>query len=40
MYLAKLTRLKPKNKKVKDTKDHVKLYLEMTLSFEIVHELM
>jgi hypothetical protein len=40
MYSARLTRPKPENKKVKDTKDHAKLYLELALSFERVHELM
>jgi hypothetical protein len=33
MYSARLTRPKPENKKVKDTKDHARLYLELALSF-------
>jgi hypothetical protein len=40
MYSARLTRPKPENKKVKDTKDHARLYLELALSFRRVHELM
>jgi hypothetical protein len=40
MYSARLTRLKPGNKKVKDTKDHARLYLELALSFGRVQELM
>jgi hypothetical protein len=38
MYSAILTRPKSGNKKVKDTKDHVMLYLELALSFGRVHE--
>jgi hypothetical protein len=40
MYSARLTRPKLGNKKVKYTKDHASLYLELTLSFGRVHELM
>jgi hypothetical protein len=40
MYSARLTHPKPGIKKVKDTKDHARLYLELALSFGRVHELM
>jgi hypothetical protein len=33
VYLARLTHPKLGNKKVKDTKDHAKLYLELALYF-------
>jgi hypothetical protein len=33
MYSASLTRPKPGNKKVKDSKDYAKLYLELALFF-------
>jgi hypothetical protein len=39
MYSARLTRPKPRNKKVKDTKDHAKLYLKPALYFGRVDEL-
>ena len=40
MYSARLTRPKPENKKVKDTKDHARLYLELALYFGRVQRLM
>jgi hypothetical protein len=33
MYSARLTRPTPRNKKVKDSKDYAKLYLELALYF-------
>jgi hypothetical protein len=33
MYLASLTRTKPGNKKLKDSKDYAKLYLGLALCF-------
>jgi hypothetical protein len=40
MYLARLTRPEPGNNKLKDTKYHARLYLELALSFGRVQELM
>jgi hypothetical protein len=40
MYSTRLTCTKPVNKKVKDTKDHAKLYLELALYLGRVDELM
>jgi hypothetical protein len=40
MYLARLTRPKPENKKLKGTKDHARLYLELALYFGRLQELM
>jgi hypothetical protein len=40
MYSARPTRPKPGNKKVKDTKDHARLYVELALSFGRVQGLM
>jgi hypothetical protein len=39
MYSARLTRPKSGNKKVKETKDHARFYLELALSFGRVHEI-
>jgi hypothetical protein len=33
MYSARLTRPKPENKKVKDSKEYARLYLELALFF-------
>ena len=38
MYSARLTHPKPGNKKVKDSKDYAKLYLELVLYFIRVTE--
>jgi hypothetical protein len=39
VYSARLTRPKPENNKVKDTKDHVRLYLQLALYSVKVNEL-
>jgi hypothetical protein len=36
MYLARLTCSKPENKKVKDSKEYARLYLELALCFSRV----
>jgi hypothetical protein len=36
VYSARLNRPKPENKKVKDIKDHVRLYLELAIYLERV----
>jgi hypothetical protein len=40
MYSTRLTCPKPGNNKVKDMKDHARLYLELALSLGRVQELM
>jgi hypothetical protein len=40
VYSARLNQPKPENKKVIDIKDHIRLYLELALYLERVHELL